>query len=258
MKLLLYLALSCLSLTVSSHALAKNADAEIRKAENCFDAGWVSGKLRKLATLKPEKTDIVGVSPSAQFILDDISQHYPERAFMKDQGELTELPIAPDGSLVGFEKFRTASDDVEFCHYDSKRAGLPFDADGIRLNINTEIQFHNQSGVHNLGDIKDGLKDGRAHYKKLAGALAIVVPKMSHIMIEYKDETQALDFTPMKEEIALTETVPIVFCGSPMINVKDLEDIGADSIIISGGDYLLLPVPGLAAMKRFEGCDDDE
>ena len=31
-----------------------------------------------------------------------------------------------------------------------------------------------------------------------------------------------------------------------MIKVKDLEDIGADSIIISGG------------MKRFVGCDDND
>jgi len=81
---------------------------------------------------------------------------------------------------------------------------------------------------------------------------------MSHIMIEYKDETKALDFTLMKDGVALTETVPIVYCVSPMIKVKDLEDIGADSIIISGGDYTLLPVPGLAAMKRFQGCNDND
>ena len=258
MKPLLYFALSCLSLCVSSHALAKNADPKIRKVENCFDAGWVSSKLRKLATLKLEKTDTVGVSPSAHFILEDNTQHYPERAWMKDQGEQIELPIAPDGSLIGFEKFRTASDNVELCHSDPKRAGLPFNADGIALNINTEIRFHNQSGTHNISEIKDGLKDGRSHYKKIAGAMAIVVPKMSHIMIEYKDDTRALDFTPMKGGVPLTETVPIVYCVSPMIKVKDLEDIGADSIKISGGKYTLLPALGLAGMKRFVGCDDDE
>jgi len=81
---------------------------------------------------------------------------------------------------------------------------------------------------------------------------------MSHIMIEYKDEVKALDFTPMKDGVALIETVPIVYCVSPMIKVKDLEDIGADSIIISGGDYTLLPVPGLVAMKRFQGCNDND
>lgn len=258
MKPLLYLALSCLSLTFSSHVLAKEVPIKIRKAENCFDAGWVSGKLRKLATLKPDKTDTVGVLPSAHFILEDSVQHYPERAFIKDQGVQTELPIALDGRLIGFEKISVASDDVELCHYDPKRAGLPFNAYGIALNINTEIQFHNQSGTHSIQDIKDGLKDGRSHYKKIAGALAIVVPKMSHIMIEYKDETKALDFTLMKDGVALTETVPIVYCVSPMIKVKDLEDIGADSIIISGGDYTPLPVPGLAAMKRFQGCNDND
>ena len=258
MKPLLYIALSCLSLSVSNHAFAKDADSKIRQDENCFDAGWVSSKLRKLSTLKANKTDTVGVTPSAQYILDDNTQHYPERVFMKDQGEQTEFPITPDGRLIGFEKISGASDEVEFCHYDPKRAGLPFNADGIKLNINTEIQFHNQSGAHSLDEIKDGLKDGRSHYKKIAGALSIVVPKMSHIMIEYEDETLALDFIAMKSGTPLTDTVPVIFCGSPMIKVKDLEDIGADGIIISGGDYTLLPVPGLAAMKRFQGCDDNE
>ena len=232
MKPLLYIALSCLSLSVSNHAFAKDADSKIRQDENCFDAGWVSSKLRKLATLKAEKTDTVGVSPSAQYILDDNTQHYPERVFMKDQGEQTEFPITPNGRLIGFEKISGASNDVKFCHYDPKRTGLPFDADGITLDINTSIQFHNQSGEHRLGDIKDGLKDGRSHYKKLAGALAIVVPKMSHIMIEYEDETKALDFTPMKDGAALNETVPIVYCEHPMIKVKDLEDIGLSLIHI--------------------------
>ena len=258
MKLFLYLASISLGLAVSSHAHAQTADPKIRQAENCFDAGWVSGKLRKLATLEDQKTDTVGVSPSARFILDDNTQHYPERAFMTDQGEQTEFTLSPSGQLIGFEKIRVASDDVKLCHSDAKRAGLPFDADGIKLNINTEIRFHNQSGTHSLDDIKDGLKDGRSHYKKIAGALAIVVPKMSHIMIEYENETKALDFTPMKDGAALTETVPIVYCEHPMIKVKDLEDIGADSIIISGGDYTLLPALGVAGMKRFVGCGDND
>ena len=81
---------------------------------------------------------------------------------------------------------------------------------------------------------------------------------MSHIMIEYEDETKALDFTPMKDGVALTQTVPTVYCVSPMIKVKDLEDIGADSLIISGGDYTLLPALGVAGMKRFVGCDDND
>ena len=258
MKPLLYFALMCLGLTESSYALAQTSDPKIREAENCFDVGWVSSKLRKLATLKPEKTDTVGVSPSAQFILDDSTQHYPERVYIKDQGEQTEFPVSLDGRLLGFEKISGTSDDVEFCHYDPKRAGLPFDADGIKLNINTEIQFHNQSGAHSLDEIKDGLKDGGSHYKKIAGALAMIVPEMSHIMIEYEDESQALDFTAFKDSTPFVETVPVIFCGSPMIKVKDLEDIGADHIVISGGDYRLLPVPGLAAMKRFQGCGDNE
>ena len=239
-------------------ALAKDVDPKIRKTENCFKAGWISKKLRKLATLKADKTDTVGVAPTAQLILEDKSQHFADRFFIKEHGEETNLIIASDGQLLGFETLQDYSDDVELCHVDLRRAGLPFDADGIALNINTEIRFHNQSGTHNISEIKDGLKDGRSHYKKIAGALAIVVPKMSHIMIEYKDDTRALDFTPMKGGVPLTETVPIVYCVSPMIKVKDLEDIGADSIKISGGKYTLLPALGLAGMKRFVGCDDDE
>jgi len=261
MKPILYLALCCLSIT-GSYAPAQAADPNIRKAENCFKVGWLSEKLSKLTKLKPNKTDIVGVSPTAHVKLDDRSQpyprHHPKRYFIKDRGVETDLPIAPDGQLLGFEKLSGSSKDVELCHYDPKRAGLPFDADGISLDINTDIQFHNQSGTHSLDEIKDGLKDGKSHYKKTAGAMAMFVPKMSHIMIKYDDETQPLEFTALKDDVPLTAPVQIVYCVLPMIRVKDLERIGADRIRISGGPYRLLPVPGLAAMKRFEGCGEDE
>ena len=113
-----------LGLTANSYVHAKAESPKIRKAENCFDAGWVSEKLRKLATLKAEKTDTVGVSSSAQYILEDSTQHYPERVYIKDQGEQTEFPVSPDGWLIGFEKISGASDGVEFCHYDPKRCLL--------------------------------------------------------------------------------------------------------------------------------------
>lgn len=245
-------------LVSTNSAFAQDEAPKIRQAENCFKVGWISDKLGKFAALKPEKTDTVGVSPSAHLKLEDKSQHYPERYFIKDQGVETDLTIAPDGQLLGFEKLSSASKDVEFCHYDPKRAGQPFDADGISLDINTDIQFHNHSGTHSLVEIRDGLKDGKSHYKKTAGAMAILVPKMSHIMIKYDDKTQPLEFTALKGDIELTDRVQIVYCVLPMINVKDLEDMGADNIRISGGDYRLLPVPSLAAMKRFEGCGEGE
>ena len=77
-------------------------------------------------------------------------------------------------------------------------------------------------------------------------------------MIEYEDETKALDFTAFKGSNKLPTPTPVIFCRRPMIKVKDLDDIGADHIKISGGDYTLLPVPGLAGMKRFAGCDKEE
>jgi len=242
---------------LSSAALAQETVPKIRKAENCFPAGWISEKLGKFAELKPEKKDTVGVTPTAYLKLEDSSQPYPERYFIKDQGVETDLPIAPDGRLIGFEKLRYASEAVELCHYDPKRAGLAFDADGISLEINTDVQFHSKSGRHHLDEIKDGLKDGKSHYKKLAGALSIFVPKMSHVMIKYDDKNQPLKFVAMTGDVELTGTVEVVYCDLPMIKVKDLERIGADRLKILGGSYRLLPVPSLSAMKRFEGCDED-
>ena len=258
MKQVLTLTLTSLvgAIVCSGTATAKEEASKIREAENCIKVGWISEKLQKFAELKPEKTDTVGVTPTAQLKLEESSEPYPERYFIKDQGVETDLPIAPDGQLLGFEKLRHASQDVELCHYDPHRAGLPFDADGVSLGMNTDVQFHNQSGLHSLAEIKDGLKDGKSHYKKSAGALAIFVPKMSHVMIKYDDETQPLEFTPMKGETELMDPVEIIYCVLPMIKVKDLEGIGADSLRILGGPYRLLPVPGLAAMKRFEGCGD--
>jgi len=237
-------------------ALAKDADPKIRKAENCFKAGWISKKLRKLAKLKADKTDTVGVAPTAQLILEDKSQHFADRFFIKEHGEETNLIIASDGQLLGFETLQDYSDDVELCHVDLRRAGLPFDADGISLDVNTDIQFHNQSGLHSLDEINDGLKDGKSHYKKMVGAMSVFVPNMSHVMVKYDDAAQPLAFTAMKGDVALDEPIEIVYCDLPMIKVKDLEAIGADSLRILGGPYRLLPVPSLAAMKRFEGCGD--
>lgn len=259
MKYIIKLSAACLfgAFITSTTALAEEDASNIRKAENCAEVGWIAEKLQKFAELKPGKTDTVGVSPMAHLKLADGPQNYPERYFIKDQGVETELPIDPTGQLLGFEKLGSGSDAVELCHYDPKRAGLAFDADGISLDINTDVQFHNKSGRHDLSEIKDGLKDGRSHYKKTAGALSVFVPKMSHVMVKYDDETQPLDFAAMKGDVELTGIVSIVHCVLPMIKVKDLEAIGADSLEISGGPYRLLPVPGLAAMKRFEGCGDD-
>ena len=248
---------ACVGMAVSSgFAFAKDDAPKIRKAENCFKAGWISKKLRKLAKLKADKTDIVGVAPTAQLILEDKSQHFADRFFIKEHGEETNLIIASDGQLLGFETLQDYSDDVELCHVDLRRAGLPFDADGISLDVNTDIQFHNQSGLHSLDEINDGLKDGKSHYKKMAGAMSVFVPNMSHVMVKYADAAQPLDFTAMKGGVALDEPIEIVYCDLPMIKVKDLEAIGADSLRILGGPYRLLPVPSLAAMKRFEGCGD--
>ena len=90
----------------------------------------------------------------------------------------------------------------------------------------------------------------------MVGAMSVFVPNMSHVMVKYDDAAQPLDFTAMKAGVALAEPIEIVYCDLPMIKVKDLEAIGADSLRILGGPYRLLPVPSLAAMKRFEGCGD--
>ena len=133
---------ACVGMAVSSgFAFAKDDAPKIRKVENCFKAGWISKKLRKLAKLKADKTDIVGVTPTAQLILEDKSQHFADRFFIKEHGEETNLIIASDGQLLGFETLQDYSDDVELCHVDLRRAGLPFDADGISLDMNTDIQF---------------------------------------------------------------------------------------------------------------------
>jgi len=90
--------------------------------------------------------------------------------------------------------------------------------------MNTDIQFHNQSGLHSLDEINDGLS-----------AMSVFVPNMSHVMVKYDDAAQPLDFTAMKGGVALDEPIEIVYCDLPMIKVKDLEAIGADSLRILGG-----------------------
>ena len=259
MKKVSYISLSCLcALAAVNSALAEDKTVKIRDAENCFNVDWVPEYGRKFAKLKPDRIDTVSVFPVGFVRLENSGEHYPDRYFIRDRSAEIDLAIGADGQLIGLEKLLEATDTVELCHADPKRAGLPFDADGISLDMDMEIQFINRSGVHKMEELRDGLADGKPHYKKAAGVLSFLVPKMSHVMIKPVDQEASVQFAAMRGQTKIDLPEPIMFCGLPMIKYQDLKDLGADRLEITNGAYRLMPVPGLAMMKRFAGCDQDE
>jgi len=251
-KLALIIGLLCMG---PSLVVAQENASIIRKDETCQTASFIPEYHRKFRKLSDDKLDTVRMIPTARLITSETYSHFPERVYAKDGNIITSLTVQPNGEISDFERLATASAAVEICTFDPLRSGLPITQDGLKWDIEMDIMFVEVSGEHAMETLRDGLKDGRAHYKKVAGALSFVVPKMTHLMIKSIGGTPALRPVAMKDGEVLPALTVATFCGEDMISMKELESKGAHKLIIQGGSYRLMPVPNEKALARFAGCD---
>ena len=86
----------------------------------------------------------------------------------------------------------------------------------------------------------------------------MLIPSLSHVMIEYDIEETAPLYMAMKGEAPLEGLEHELFCGQALIKLKDLEALEADGLKIMGGAYKLTPVPGPKALAKFVDCGEEK
>lgn len=256
-----YLGIILMGLMLSAPALAEDKDAEapkLRELVNCFPAKGITEFVSKFQNLDADKRDTVDMLFAATFKVED-GGVLPARIFTRDNGVENDFTLQPDGKIPDFEKIGTVSEAAELCSEDPSRVGLPHGETSIKFSMVNDVHFLTNSGYHDLATLKDGLKDGKTHYKKMVpAAMRMLVPSLKYVMIEYDVEDTPPQFTAMKSDMPVAGLEHETFCDLAMIKVKDLEKLGADGLKVMGGSYNLTPVPGVKTLKRFTECSKDE
>lgn len=205
--------------------------------------------LGKLSMLKEDKTDTVSMVPKMLFKVND-GGALPERVFFRHMNAETPFHINTQGVVTDFVRIKDMHKDGEMCLQDKTRIDAPEDSDGLELNIDMDLSFHNTSGVHSLAELKDGLDDGRAHIKNIVPAMMrFMIPKFTHLSVttENGKPRQIRSYNDDGEVSGLNISVVE---NMQMIEYAQLQDLGADSLHITGGPYTLGPTPDPKDMKE--------
>lgn len=243
-------------LCISAPAFAeddKEAAPQLRERISCFPTKGITKFVSKFQKIDAKKRDTVDMLFSAKFSVKD-GGVMPERLFIRDNGTEDNFNLKPDGTVPDFIKIGTASETAEMCTDDPTREGTPRGT-GFSFKIENDVHFLDNDGYHDLATIKEGLKDGKTHYKKMAPApIRMLIPTLSHVMIEYDAEDTTPQYAALKGEAPIEGLEHEMFCGQALIKLKNLEELDADGLKIMGGAYNLTPVPGPKALARFVDC----
>ena len=261
-------AILCLSFLIttplmSSAAYAQDKDdaPELRERVTCFPSKNFSKFVSKFQNLDADKRDVVDMVFDAKFDVND-GGVLPERIFIRDNGAEQNFTLTPDGTVPDFIKIADASETAELCSEDPSRVGTPRGGDDMKFSLESDVQYLKNTGYHDLATLKDGLKDGKSHFKKMVPApMRLIVPKMSHVMINYEADDAVAAFSAMKGNTSIEGLTSDQHCEQTIIKVKDLEDLGAEGLQVSGGPYILMPVPNKKMLKKFvqsSGQDESE
>lgn len=259
MNRLLYAALASLLLPTS--ALADDGGAErLMETEWCLPITRLSKNLRKFEKLKPEKRDRVGPILTYVFTLKE-GELPPERLELRDGGQTRVIPLTRKDRKMESANLaplvQSARDTGEVCIIDPAREGRPMKEAGYNLAFGFDIQFTDTPGTHSLEDLKDGGKDGRSHWKKMVGAMGFIMPKFDHVAVSGDDDDPPA-VTALREGEALGTLEGEFLEGARLIDLDDIEDMGAGAIRVEAADYRLTPSPDAKTVRRFMGGGDDD
>lgn len=235
---------------VSAHA--DDFDREgVRGDTYCFPAKFVVKTIEELAELEDDKKDIVDINMDPQFLIYDEGA-LPDRYFLRSATGETDFTISPDGRVPDFlSKSIKADKDDDVCITDPARAGLDADDESLYFEMGLTPYFKNRSGVHPLEELKEGAKDGKSQYKKMIPSVArLFMPDTDHLHVKFDDKNaQAQIFAKVGDK-----SIPLqseAYNEGFVFDYDDLEDMGAEALIIKGGAYKLSPVPSVKTMKKF-------
>lgn len=245
-----------IALSASAPAFAASGD-DIRDATECRPAKDIIKFFSKFDKMKPEQRDTVDAVISAGFKTDD--GVLPERLYYKHKDTEVPFTLMPDGNVPDFANITQQHKDGELCVDDPSRAGMNREEDGLEFSVDFDVKFKSTPGEHTLASLRDGTKDGKSFYKKIVpGPMKLMIPSMTHVSLTFDEDVTDPVVSASKNGAVMDGLKIEMLSGTYVIGLDDLEDIGADSLVISGGGYTLEPSPSAEKMKKIGFTEDGE
>ncbi len=243
------------SMLAFSAASADDYDREgVRGEVYCFPTQDAVETVTKLQGAKEDRKDVVAPPLTPRFRIFDGGE-LPQGFFLRgdDNQVLTDIPVQPDGTTPAFiSKIFSAEQGSDICIQDNTRIGRPGDDEGLYFEMGLTPVFKNISGRYAIDELTEGCKDGKSLYKKMVpAAVRILMPSADHLSLTYETEDTPFQATAYKDGEALPEIETEIYNEAYVFDLEELEDIGADTLVISGGAYSLSPVPSVKTMKKF-------
>ncbi len=206
----------------------------------------------ELSEVEERYRDVVDVDIDPRFLIKD-GGVWPERFYLSEAGRsVKDLPFSKeDGRIEGFMDSARAYPETEICVDDPTRADRPADDEGLYFEMGLSPFFHNRTGHYSMEELKEGTKDGKNFYKKMIpNALTMFMPDTDYLAVKYEDKA-----TPFRAYVIL-DGVETLMKGEKVkdfyvISFKNMEDWGAEGLVVKGGAYNLQPVPSPSVMRRF-------
>lgn len=223
--------------------------------EYCLPTGGINDTLAKFDSLKPEKRDTVGPDLSLAFELEE-GENMPDRVELRDKDIVIPVQFNDENRSIGFvDQLRAVSNEASLCIIDPARADRTREDRGFLVDISMGVRFKETPGTHPLSQIEDGMKDGRSHYKKMAGAMGFMVPKFDYLAVAGEDDATPPRLWATANGVDLGEPEYELYDGARMVSVKALEKMGADGVRIEDGYYRMSPSPDAETVAKFSGDD---
>ena len=241
-----------MALSVSQTAYADDTGERL-EADYCGSAAGIVEMVAKFDSLKPDKRDTVVARLNVNLILGE-SEPMPDSIELRDGETVLPLKFDETNRSIGFiDQIRQVTETAKLCITDPARAGRTRQERGFELNTSMSVQFKDTPGTHSLAQLEDGLKDGRSHYKKLAGAMGFMVPKFDYISVWGADGANPPRVWATAEGADVGEPDYELYNGARLIALKTLEAMGADGVRIVDPDYRMSPSPDAKTIAKFTG-----
>ena len=249
-------ALLILAVLMPQPALATD---KLRGDVFCFPAEDVPKIVKNLREVKDSRRDVVDVNINPKFLIKD-GGAWPERFFLRTNSQEIDIPVEkPSGLTPSFIEQAFAYPESDVCVADKSRADRPEYDEGLYFEMGLSPLFHNVSGVHDMGELKEGTKDGKKFYKKMIpAAVRMFMPDTDYLAINYDDlrVSDAQIFARVNgEDVPLTAEL---YKEKHVVSYDALEEMGASALIVRGGAYTLQPTVSVKTMKRFGWGQEEE
>ena len=111
--------------------------------------------------------------------------------------------------------------------------------------------FNNTSGRHDLDELNEGTKDGKAHYSMmLPAAVRAFMPTTKYFHVKY-NSLKTVPQIYADTKAGMTAIEGEYYNEGYVVSLEQLKAADATALVIKGGDYKLAPVPSIKTMKRF-------